>query len=383
MFASMDGGRAAAQAGRGRQAAGPRGKLRDTSSSSGWQAELDGLKLSDVIQNEAAPKLDDLADLALPALLPSTPEPSYFQEQQAAAETIKSGFYDHERYPCPCQYEMFQVHNYTKRPRVLHLRCRKRDCRGKCREWLDNREMVNAMLRFNNAMKAGQRLYRFELESAERWPTIHKSIRREHGEYLAVRHNSESVDDSRAAWTIFTTADLAHSTPVSSAADALTDLKRLIDQYAGLRRPVRTSRNWCLPQEHGDGMHSNMGEIPRGHHADLFAEAAATIDAETTLKVPKGGPDATSVTRMVYFDRAAGWHEEGLVEHLYSCLAYEVMPWGDDALPREVFERGRSTPHGPRSGTTSNSANHLTMRSLSAHAPWGGGVCAKNERFWP
>ena len=106
------------------------------------------------------PDLSDLGAAPLPAHRAKGPNavpsnfPDYHQEEVDAAARIKNGFYDFSKYPCSDIYELLQEHKYTCTPRVLEVRCRQRDCMG-CRQWLDDREMTNAQLRFAEAVAGG------------------------------------------------------------------------------------------------------------------------------------------------------------------------------------------------------------------------------------
>lgn len=277
----------------------------------------------------AIPRTDDFATFRVDRGTPGHPD--YYQEERDAVEATKRDQYDFDANPCQKTYPLFQTHKYTKRPRLNYIRCRKRHCEG-CLKWLNNRELRNARRRFANAVRAGDQLC-ISTCSAEQLQAVRKKIKRQYANAIAI------CDNGRLNWTIFSTAKLSGAEPIT-AAGATESFEIILKEYAGMKRPVRTTRAWSLEKEEAANDHDNHGSIPTSN-LYLVDEAAEMAGATLLTKMPRN-PEQSSVQRTIYFDRSDGWHDPGLVEHLYSCLLQgEVVPqWmtikEEDVAPRTI-----------------------------------------------
>ena len=143
-------------------------------------------------------------------------------------------------------------------------------------------------------------------------------------------------------WDVLTTAVLPDAVPIDTVNNACSIVRDLLALYAGLTRPVRTSRAWSLPSEEPSNLHTNVGHVAHGHHDELFEEAAAAVDATTRIKVPRGGPDSSHILKVTIFERSAGWHDEEVRRHLYFMLGCgDVFPPNLDAIEDSSDDRLR------------------------------------------
>lgn len=248
---------------------------------------------------------------------PREPEdPEVLRRQEAAdLETLKIMRRDFERFRCMKPRWIPLRQKYTGNPWLMLVRCEKRACPG-CRDYLNNRELLNAERHFKRAVGGHQeQLLQIDC-TKERWSALYAAIRAGHGQFLRIACVSDDGSDYYRVWT---TAELvgswkAAATPVAPE-EALAFLKQRLPLCDGPVRPIVTSHRWKLPaEEEGSGQFKRFGKdvggITESFTKEFVEELAQHTRSVTVSRVPnrRGG----TIGLMVEFLRCGGWDENSL-----------------------------------------------------------------------
>lgn len=276
--------------------------------------------------NARLPNLDDLSGDRIGAAVERGRQrdgyDSYREEEQAKA-AVAAARRNHDRFPCCHPRYLGFLRMSNGQPWIGEVRCEKRCCPG-CRQWLDHRELENARLRFQRAVKSGESLFRIECSDPDCWHALHAAIRRAEGDFLRLTREDGS-------FLVFTTyapslrSSWHAKAAVVSPADAIAELRTALGLCGCDRRSVSTSHAWkLLRPDKPTGKSEFIGEVDR-QAVSQINEIADTVGAIAVPRMPRSAD--SSMRRCWDFLRPGGWTPEER-DHLFACWSSgEILPF--------------------------------------------------------
>jgi hypothetical protein len=173
------------------------------------------------------------------------------------------------------------------------MRCRRRLTCPYCREFFDNRDLVNIQTRLTVAMQDKFKVVYSLNCSEDAWPSVARQINRLAGNYFRVRTHDYLSDGSNVAgFTVFTDAagiDLAYpvAKPIESVENAIGVCKTLFE-VCDHNRPATSSHGWrLLKKKKPGGAGEGKDDAPKFVRV---GEAARSLDlpAITGLAIKHG-----------------------------------------------------------------------------------------------
>jgi len=263
----------------------------------------------------------------------------YAEEEKAYAQKhCRFAMQDQVRFPCGCPRHLGFCDCGSGNPWNAPFRCERRDDVG-CRQWHDEREILNIRLRLFEAERLGKQLMRFELPEQKCWKALWGAIQRQGASFYLIRLTdgrvivfTTFVPTPRSSWFV-------KGCPVS-ATEAVAELKQLLPLCDSPSRPCSTSHDWKLVDEEERTFRSVFiccVDPQAIANMEAIAQAVGAFIACRPSKNPSGKRQHGWEYRSL-----AGWNDD-LREHLYACWRCgEALPYRPpEERERDECERER------------------------------------------
>jgi hypothetical protein len=218
--------------------------------------------------------------------------------------------------PPACHVKVFVKHKTEPRARILFVSCM-RWCCLHCAPRLKQLWTANVLQRLAEDRVALGEPNGFVWQAhcdLDRWPTMHKRIQRQRGNYFRVR------DGSR--YLVVATVDPGDGLEVShkAAGDALV---KVIESLPLCEKPISSSRAWKLIKEKGSGQWQRLGEIPRSVTTERIRQILRETGLEFTDMPVK---DAPTIRHILEIKLPHDWGMEGVRDFYFWLCEGETVP---------------------------------------------------------